>query len=807
MTIRRQLSANNASTVLASDIARTDLTISLVDGSRFPYPTTNQFFLVTLDNGVDVEVVEVTSRSGNTLSGISRAQEGTSASYFAAGTRVEVRVTSGYLSTLENLKQTVADLTAGTASLTGVDRLVFSDVPGAPTPRGMTWNQSELTVDLQLDGTGVTLQLGQEMLYRVRNSTASTLPNGTVVMAAGTLGNSGRILVAPAIANGTYESKYIMGVVTEDIAAGADGFVTHFGKVRGIPTSGASVGESWADGDILYAHPTNPGKLTKLKPSVPNEIVTVAIVLSANPSNGTLVVRPTIDSHSSGVAKFLPAGTGAVATSVQNKLRDIAVSVKDYGAVGDGSTDDTAAISLAISYAASSGKLLVAPAGRYLLSGSGLSLPAGFPGLIGEGLLRTLFYYTGTGTALTIDGSSKLGVYRDWQVVAGVVGATESEARSSTRNGIYWNCYGGGGSIKNVKATYFNGFGMKFEAITDSYVENIITEACGNSSEKALSVINGTASSKNNVFNRVQVDGSYVMALHFDGAQNLLTALRSERTTGNGVVYSHIISGDVSLVDGLIDGPTYVYTSIGVGSGFVKNLTVKSGATDFVTSSGSDLTSIESSTFYGNASVATGSSRPYLFKSCKFLGNFTSSYIGSSYTELVNCSIALDVYCSGNNVKVRLRDCYTSGQITSGIGSNTVVINGGDYANYPNNDNVLAMNANFANAFSTGFTQKSTAINCTFSGLATIRGTTTRWVSESCDYNGGVALGTGTPGWAFGLNDTFASVTGALSAAPTVGTWQRGQRAYNPTPTVGQPKSWVCTASGTPGTWVSEGNL
>lgn len=46
-----------------------------------------------------------------------------------------------------------------------------------------------------------------------------------------------------------------------------------------------------------------------------------------------------------------------------------------------------------------------------------------------------------------------------------------------------------------------------------------------------------------------------------------------------------------------------------------------------------------------------------------------------------------------------------------------------------------------------------------------------------------------------------------LTAAPTTGYWYKGQRVYNSTPTVGQPKSWVCTVTGGPGTWVSEGNL
>lgn len=47
----------------------------------------------------------------------------------------------------------------------------------------------------------------------------------------------------------------------------------------------------------------------------------------------------------------------------------------------------------------------------------------------------------------------------------------------------------------------------------------------------------------------------------------------------------------------------------------------------------------------------------------------------------------------------------------------------------------------------------------------------------------------------------------ARSAAPVAGTWVVNDRVYNSAPTVGQPKSWVCTVAGTPGTWVSEGNL
>ena len=45
------------------------------------------------------------------------------------------------------------------------------------------------------------------------------------------------------------------------------------------------------------------------------------------------------------------------------------------------------------------------------------------------------------------------------------------------------------------------------------------------------------------------------------------------------------------------------------------------------------------------------------------------------------------------------------------------------------------------------------------------------------------------------------------TAVPSTLTWKVGDRVMNSAPSSGNPRSWVCTVAGTPGTWVSEGNL
>ena len=99
----------------------------------------------------------------------------------------------------------------------------------------------------------------------------------------------------------------------------------------------------------------------------------LTITFSEAPPNLSDIEVVVISNVSLGVTdanlvSYTPAGTGAVETTVQTKLRE-SVSVKDFGAVGDGVTDDTATLKAAFDYAIPLAKTVLFPSGTYKITG------------------------------------------------------------------------------------------------------------------------------------------------------------------------------------------------------------------------------------------------------------------------------------------------------------------------------------------------------------------------------------------------------------------------------------------------------
>lgn len=187
----------------------------------------------------------------------------------------------------------ITSMSGVTGGISEADFIRFDVTPETTslTPGSMYWDSAEnaQTLAIVMAGTaGTTLQVGQEQYYRIKASTAIT--DAQVVMYVGTQGNSGLILGAPAAGVPVTRPELVLGVATENITLNATGYVTCFGLVRSINTTGAVQGESWLDGDVLYYNPLVIGGLTKVRPTAPNPIVTIGNVVNAAAS-GSIFVR------------------------------------------------------------------------------------------------------------------------------------------------------------------------------------------------------------------------------------------------------------------------------------------------------------------------------------------------------------------------------------------------------------------------------------------------------------------------------------------------------------------------------------
>ena len=160
---------------------------------------------------------------------------------------------------------------------------------GDEQPGTLEWNIYDRTLNIHHDNN-VVQQVGQEQYFLMKNATGNTIPDGTVCMFEGAeVFDGARLLAVPMVADGTYANQYILGVSTEAILDQELGFVTSFGRVGSVNTSLFNIG------DILYADPLVVGGLTNIKPTAPNNVISIGFVLRVDPLIGEIFVRPVVE--------------------------------------------------------------------------------------------------------------------------------------------------------------------------------------------------------------------------------------------------------------------------------------------------------------------------------------------------------------------------------------------------------------------------------------------------------------------------------------------------------------------------------
>lgn len=565
---------------------------------------------------------------------------------------------------------------------------------------------------------------------------------------------------------------------------------------------------------------------------------------------------------------------GATARTVNDKLQEV-FSVKDFGAVGDGITNDTDAFyAAATAINAAGGGKLVIPPGTYIV---GKQTFAGAMGLgysyLGQSILEFIsctksLIIEGNGATLKIADGLKFGSFDP------VTGAIYNPPGLPFTNGNYRASIGYvlsavfckevtvrdleiDGNIQNVSLGGYFGdtgyqiaaYGLYFDGNQQVLVENVYTHH--NALDGVLvkyASLNDTSPAYPHTFINVVSEYNARQGLSWVGGTQLTAINCKFNNTGQSTFYSSPGAGvDIEAESSVCRNGMFINCEF-------SNNTGAAMVADAGNSADVDFLRCK---FVGQNNWAIWPKKPrFSFIDCLIVGSYVNSYtssnpgdatkyqrclftdqsdyaatlynIGSLGNNLSNSNVQTNVlYDTCTFISTRSRpgffnaaklvNCYFDVQAGTTYINNkdfVMIVWGASLDNVTIKDNIsVNIPADGFYVGNTGTSEKYTNRNLVDSTGAI------KWNSWSAGAGGftgyygqtlteALTMQTVCMNRGYGENAYKGIVKFFVdTAAPVAGTWAVGDRVFNQAPVVGQPKSWVCTVAGTPGTWTSEGNL
>lgn len=594
---------------------------------------------------------------------------------------------------------------------------------------------------------------------------------------------------------------------------------------------------------------------------------------------------------------YNPPFTNAVQTNVEAKLAQT-VSVKDFGAVGDGVADDTVAVHAAMDYAIDNGKSLYFPNGRYRVTGGYTnSRPISVLTMFGDerrdnttilldSTSATRFFYDFTGGT-----TQYLSVYgMSFECAQDVIDTDFFRFTSVSTNNVSFRdviFYKVNRPIVFKQGSYSDTCEFYNVAFNDS--GTIYSDSNVGSRGNLFTMIdvsmNGVspANTAKQVMNLQGFRGIQATNLLLQGAlpSTGWTVLYLDNEYSPDWTQDNLIQVNGFWHETTGNAPTYVIDQKGGRSlwnnpAFNTQVTA-SGTQNLIRLREKAQMQINNSSFVGNAFpsdtvnnmfsfadinchavldrcmvryVAPKSSENFTFINCSYASDgsagvepvasalfgtqqsavafrWTGGYLptdggaldlgaGTTATPSVDATYGRKyVLTPSGNTLSAIFYLKTRGVINVGTQYNIVVrckfptFTGGSFAIEPIE---LVSAVSGGSSFDTAYSGQVVTINISRRLASAVSDIGVRFLSSATGVSGnlevyavGIYVGNDSPRLEF--LQTPNTLTTHATAAPVAGEWKVGDRVFNSAPAIGQPKSWVCTVAGTPGTWVSEGNL
>lgn len=557
-----------------------------------------------------------------------------------------------------------------------------------------------------------------------------------------------------------------------------------------------------------------------------NTMTSAAFVSADDGASGSIFttvqgfITKILSSAGASIVGFIQSGTGAVLQTIQALFRALPVTPQQFGAVGDGTADDYAALTAMfatgrpwyIPYTSggykTSGQLTVAADGicdGFLTPTTDIGVnPTIVISDSGYGIKRRV-------TGIAIHGSVALRA-------AGVMGIRVDCANAHLINcsgyQLNYGCIVRMYSVTLTKCSFWqNNTNLSAYARNFTLEVNALTLDGGNYDSAVYCGINIGDTSWPDALaagNSHGVNINIIGAINTDGAESRIDNCGSVNIIGNYAETTHT---------------DCLWRLGGGGDGYLLNVTI----------SGNFLKSAKYAVLCDSA--------------------VNGLHVGPNYLSGITISevkMTSDLYGLDHRKGVYV-GCFANGQVV-GIAFRSLALSAIDFIGWTLEDDRLYNGSYYSNVYPDKWypttvyktTQTESMNRQSFStkgvyyttpstgkaGTVSSNSFTFTTKSDSYAFNGGDKITTAPAGAAYirsidwdtgiALLDGGVTANGAATisqeapyvssvtyttAIPSSGTWSRGDISWNFQQTVGQPKGWTCTVSGTPGTWVSLGNL